>query len=151
MVITLYQYRGKTNVINKVLQNGVNVDGTIKDITNVITPQIRFRAKPTLQDIQTFNYCYISALNRYYFVENAEIISSNVICLNLRVDVLNSNENALLQSTATVTECENANGYISNRENIYDLRPTIEKLNFSENTPFNENGSIIMVTLKGNV
>lgn len=150
MVITLYQYTGKTNVINKVLQNGVNVDGTIKDITNVITPQIRFRAKPTLQDIQTFNYCYISALNRYYFVENAEIISSDVICLNLRVDVLKSNENALLQSTATVTECENANKYISNRNNIHDVRPQFEKINFSVNAPFDENGNIIMITLKGN-
>ena len=42
MLVTLYNYNGKRNTINKTLSNGVNVDGTIKDATNVITPQIRF-------------------------------------------------------------------------------------------------------------
>lgn len=150
MVITLYRYSGKRNAINKTLSNGVNVDGTIKDATNVITPQIRFRTKQTLQNVNSFNYVYIAALNRYYFVENCEIQSSDVFVLSLRVDTLKSYENAILASTATITERENANRFISNRANIHDVRPQFSKINFSVNAPFNENGTLIMVTLKGN-
>ena len=150
MVITLYNFNGKRNTINKTLSNGVNVDGTIKDATNVITPQIKFRKKQDLQNVSAFNYVYIAALNRYFFVENCEIISGDLFVLSLRVDVLKSYENAILASTATITERENANRFISNRANIHDVRPQFDKINFSVNTPFDENGVLIMVTLKGN-
>lgn len=149
MVITLYKYDGKRNTINKTLQNGVNVDGTIKDATNVITPQIRLRTNQTLQNVSAFNYVHIAALNRYYFVENCEIQSSDVFVLSLHVDTLKSYENAILASTATITERENANKFISNRANIHDVRPQFSKINFSVNAPFDENGTLIMVTLKG--
>lgn len=151
MVITLYNYNGKRNAINKTPQNGVNVDGTIKDATNVITPQIRIRTKQNLQNVSAFNYVYIAALNRYYFVDNCEIISGDIFILSLRVDVLKSYENAILASTATITERANANKFISNRAEIHDLRPQYNKINFSVNAPFDENGTLIMVTLKGNV
>lgn len=149
MLVTLYNYNGKRNTINKTLQNGVNVDGTIKDATNVITPQIRFRTKQDLQNVSAFNYAYIAALNRYYFVENCEIISGDVFILSLRVDVLKSYQNAILASTATITERENAAADISTRAAIYDRKPIFQKLVFSENTPFNSDGVILMTTLKG--
>ena len=151
MLVTLYNYNGKRNAINKTLQNGVNVDGTIKDATNVITPQIKFRKKQDLQNVSAVNYVYIAALNRYYFVENCEIISGDVFILSLQVDVLKSYQNAILASTATITERENGNKFISNRANIYDIRPQYNKINFSVNAPFDANGTLIMVTLKGNV
>lgn len=151
MLVTLYNYNGKRNTINKTLQNGVNVDGTIKDATNVITPQIRLRTKQDLQNVSAFNYVYIAALNRYYFVENCEIQSGDVFILSLRVDVLKSYQNAILASTATITERENASKFISNRAEIHDIRPQFNKINFSVNAPFDENGVLIMVTLKGNV
>lgn len=151
MLVTLYNYNGKRNTINKTLSNGVNVDGTIKDATNVITPQIRLRTKQNLQNVSAFNYVHIAALNRYYFVENCEIQSGEVFILSLRVDVLKSYQNAILASTATITERENANKFISNRANIHDVRPQFNKINFSVNAPFDENGTLIMVTLKGNV
>lgn len=150
MQITLYKYSGKSNVINKTLQNGVNVDGTIKDTANVITPQIRLRAKETLSNIKSFNYAYIAAFNRYYFVENCEIISTDVCVLFLRVDVLKTYETEIKASTATITERENANKYISSRANIHDVRPQFARIDFSVNAPFDENGTIIMITLKGN-
>lgn len=150
MQITLYKYNGKSNVINKTLQNGVNVDGTIKDTANVITPQIRLRAKETLSNIKSFNYVYIAAFNRYYFVENCEIISTDICVLSLRVDVLKTYENEIKASTATITERENANKFISSRANIHDVRPQFARIDFSVNAPFDENGTIIMVTLKGN-
>lgn len=150
MQITLYKYSGKSNVINKTLQNGVNIDGTIKDTANVITPQIRLRAKETLSNIKSFNYVYIAAFNRYYFIVNCEIISTDICVLSLRVDVLKTYENEIKASTATITECENANKYISSRANIHDVRPQFAKIEFSVNAPFDENGAIIMITLKGN-
>lgn len=150
MQITLYKYSGKSNVINKTLHSGVNVDGTIKDTANTITPQIRLRAKETLSNIKSFNYVYIAAFNRYYFVENCEIISTDICIVSLRVDVLKTYENEIKASTATITERENANKFISSRANIHDIRPQFARIDFSVNAPFDENGAIIMITLKGN-
>lgn len=151
MIITLYQYSGKNNVVNKTLSNGVNVDGTLKDAANVLRPIVKFRTKTDLQNIASYNYVHIAALNRYYFVENCEIQSGDVFILSLRVDVLKSYQNAILASTATITERENGNKFISNRAEIHDIRPQFNKINFSVNAPFDENGTLIMVTLKGNI
>lgn len=147
--VNFYNYTGKSNVINKPLNNPVLFDGLLFNNFEVINPVLTIRQTST-NTFKNYNYCYIPIFKRYYFVTSVNIQNDKII-MNLKVDVLKTYETEILNSYGLIVSRENANGYISNRENIYDLRPTIEKLNFSENTPFNENGSIIMVTLKGNV
>lgn len=150
MIITLYQYSGKNNVVNKTLTNGVNVDGTIKEPFNVLRPIVKFRTNNNLQNVMIYNYCYIADLNRYYFVNSIDAQSADVFILTLSVDVLKSYENEIKAASGTITNRENGNKFISNRANIHDLRPTFEKIDFSVNAPFDETGTLIMVTLKGN-
>ena len=56
-----------------------------------------------------------------------------------------------MNSTATLTKSENGNKYLSNRSNVVDVRPNIRKLDFPNKGLLNETGSIVMVTIKGNV
>lgn len=150
MIITLYQYSGKNNVVNKTLSNGVNVDGTLKDAANVLRPIVKFRTKTDLQNIASYNYAYIAALNRYYFVNSVDIVAADTFLLSLSVDVLKTYENEIAAASGTILNRENGNKFISSRANIHDLRPTFEKIDFSVNAPFDADGTLIMVTLKGN-
>lgn len=150
MVITLYQYNGKNNVINKNLTNGVNVDGSIKQPFNILRPSVNFRVNQTLQNVKNYNYAYIANLGRYYFVNSIDAISTDVFVLSLSVDVLKTYSAEILAASGTITNRENGNKYISNRANIHDVRPQFEKIDFSVNAPFDADGTIIMITLKGN-
>lgn len=151
VTLNLYQYSGKPNVINKTLPAATQYNGLLYDSQNVLTPFVRIRKTDGVTFEPTFfNYAEISDLGRFYFVTDTIIENTNVIRLNLKLDVLKTYAAEILASTATITQRENANAYISNRENVYSIVPNFSKIDFSVNSPFDENGSIIMVTLKGN-
>lgn len=151
VTLNLYQYSGKPNVINKTLPTATQYSGLLYDSQNVLTPFVRIRKTDGVTFEPTFfNYAEISDLGRFYFVTDTIIENTNVIRLNLKLDVLKTYAAEIAASTATITQRENANAYISNRENVYSIVPNFSKIDFSVNSPFDENGNIIMVTLKGN-
>lgn len=144
--IKTFVYNGKPNEVNKILQENEEYTGVLNSTVNVLTPVVRFRTRTPV----TFNYVYIESLNRYYFV--SEISQDGDICtVRLKVDVLCSYKDKILASSATLTKSENGNRYLSNRTNVVDVRPNVRKLDFPNKGLLNETGSIIMVTIKGNV
>lgn len=149
LTLELYQYNGKFNVVSKVLDNSTaqTVNGVIFGDFDLIKPSVKIRTNQTLQDLRPFNYALLDG--KFYFVENIVILATDVYKLDLRLDVLTTYQTQIKAATATVINRENANGYISNRETIFNVLPSIQKLTFSENTPFDVDGNIIMVALKG--
>lgn len=146
MLIKTYNYNGEPNRVNKTLQENKEYTGVLNSTVNILEPVIRFRST----NVVTFNYVHIKSLNRYYFV--SEIRQEGDICtVRLRVDVLFTYKDIILNGTATLTKSENGNKYLSNRTNVVDVRPNIRKLDFPNKGLLNETGSIIMVTIKGNV
>lgn len=144
--IKTYVYDGEPNRINKTLKENNEYTGVLNMTFNVLNPIIRFRTRTPV----TFNYVYIESLNRYYFV--SEIEQNGDICtVHLQIDVLFTYKDIILNSTATLTKSENGNKYLSNRSNVVDVRPNIRKLDFPNKGLLNETGSIVMVTIKGNV
>lgn len=145
MLIKTYNYNGEPNRVNKTLQENKEYTGVLNSTVNILEPVARFRTR----NVVTFNYVYIESLNRYYFV--SEIRQDGDICtVHLRVDVLFTYKDIILNSTATLTKGETVNGYASNRSNAYDLRPKLKKLDFPNTGLFSDNDNIIMVTIKGN-
>ena len=145
MLIKTYNYNGEPNRVNKTLQENEEYTGVLNSTVNILEPVIRFRTT----NIVTFNYVYIESLKRYYFV--SEIRQDGDICtVRLRVDVLFTYKDIILNSTATLTKSENGNKYLSNRSNVVDVRPNVRKLDFPNKELLNETGSIVMVTIKGN-
>lgn len=145
MLIKTYNYNGEPNRVNKTLLENKEYTGVLNSTVNVLEPVIRFRTR----NVVTFNYVYIESLNRYYFV--SEILQDGDICtVHLRVDVLMTYKDKILDSTGTLTKGANVNKYASNRENNYDLRPKLKKLDFPNKGLFSDKDNIIMVTIKGN-
>lgn len=143
--IKTFNFDGKPNEVNKTLQENEEYTGVLNSTVNILEPVIRFRSN----NVVTFNYVYIESLNRYYFV--SEIRQDGDICtVRLRVDVLFTYKDIILNSTATLTKSENGNKYLSNRSNVVDVRPNVRKLDFPNKELLNETGSIVMVTIKGN-
>ena len=144
--IKTFIFDGKPNEVNKTLQANEEYTGVLNATFNVLTPVVRFRTRTPV----SFNYVYIKSLNRYYFV--SELTQDGDLCtVRLRVDVLQTYKEKILASSATLTKGENVNKYLSNRSNVVDVRPNIRKLDFPNKELINETGSIIMITIKGNV
>lgn len=144
--IKTFNFDGKPNAVNKTLQENSEYTGLLNASFNVLTPVVRFRTRTPV----TFNYVYIESLNRYYFVK--ELTQDGDVCtVHLRIDVLQTYREKILESRATLTKSENGNRYLSNRSNVVDVRPNFRKLDFPNKELINETGSIIMVTIKGNV
>lgn len=144
--IKTFIYDGKPNAVNKTLQANEEYTGVLNATFNVLTPVVRFRTRTPV----SFNYVFIESLNRYYFV--SELNQDGDICtVRLRVDVLQTYQEKILASSATLTKGANVNKYLSNRSNVVDVRPKFRKLDFPNKELINETGSIIMVTIKGNV
>lgn len=144
--IKTFIYDGKPNTVNKTLQANEEYTGVLNATFNVLTPVVRFRTRTPV----SFNYVFIESLNRYYFV--SELNQDGDICtVRLRVDVLQTYKEKILASSATLTKGTNVNKYLSNRSNVVDVRPKFRKLDFPNKELINETGSIIMVTIKGNV
>lgn len=144
--IKTFVYDGEPNRVNKTLQENEEYTGVLNATFNVLTPVVRFRTRTPV----SFNYVYIESLHRYYFV--SEISQDGDICtVRLRVDVLFTYKDKILATGATLIKSENGNKYLSNRNNVYDVRPNIKKVDFPNQNLLNRDGQIIMVTIKGNV
>lgn len=143
--IKTFIYNGKPNEVNKTLQANEEYTGVLNATFNVLTPVVRFRTRTPV----TFNYVYIESLNRYYFVSEKQQ-DGDICTVRLRVDVLFTYKDIILNSSATLVKGGNANKFVSNRNNVYDVRPKTKKINFPNTGLLNETGTIVMVTLKGN-
>ena len=145
VTINFYSYNGHPNTINKVLGEPTQVDGALRQDFDILHPVLTLKKTP----LPAFNYCYVSVLGRYYFVDRVEYVGNNTYEISLTVDVLKTYESVILEATATVQESDTPLPYISSRRNVYDRQPNIEKVAFPNTGLFNENGSIVMVTIKG--
>lgn len=144
--INFYNYNGHPNTVNKQLGEFTAIEGNLRQTFDVLRPTVTLRKQPR----PTFNYCYIPDLGRYYFVDRVSFEGNNAYELVLRIDVLKTYESEILAATGRVSESDNPDPYISNRETIYKRTPNFDKVPFANTGLLNETGGIIMVTLKGN-
>lgn len=144
--IDFYHYPNRRDTVNKVLGEPTTAQGILFNETNILNPSIKVR----FNGLFAFNYCYIHELQRYYHIDKINIVETNVVELSLHIDVLKTYETAIMEATATVKEREQANKFISTRQNVYDVRPRFEKIDFEKDL-FNETGNIVVVAIKGNV
>lgn len=108
--IILYNLTDEPQVMGKSLSNGLTLNGVLRDGASVLDPQIEVQ----LSELPTYNYCYISAFNRYYFINDITSVRNNLWLLSMHVDVLESYKDKIKQLTAVVSRNENTfNKYIT--------------------------------------
>lgn len=143
---TFYKYNGKYNAVPKTLPTGETFQGLLRDSYNRANPVITVRTNTVFD----YNYCYVPTFGRYYFIDRVDVQSNDTYRLTLSVDVLQTFSAAILNSTGTVTQRDTPNRYVNDRETKYDVRPKFETVGFPVSGLFDKDGSIIMITIKGN-
>lgn len=143
MTIIFYKTLSKSNEINKVLQNSFTITGNFKTDTDIIKPIIKV-LNTTDFNIFNYNYCYISELKRYYFIEDITILADKLFFISLSLDVLYTYKNAILSSVGNVSRYSQ-NVQSSKKDTIEDyIQNEILLIN-----PFSETGTMVMTALNG--
>lgn len=87
--------------IGKTLDAGITITGcTLKDSTSILKPVLRVRSSDS--GIITYNYMYISELQRYYFIDDIVSVNNNVWEISGHVDVLETFKNGILAQSAVL-------------------------------------------------
>lgn len=122
MTITLYKSPGERNLLNRSL--------TIVKTMNTIeaTDEINIESPTVLIDrddsIIGFDYAYIPAFNRYYFLTGLNIVNGNQFRLELTVDPLMSFRNQILNSQCIAKRStSNINQEIEDNQVVFKATP----------------------------
>lgn len=143
MTITLYQNQSEYNKIGKTLNPVETLTGNMRNETSVISPEILInRISPT-----GFNYAYVPELNRYYFVDDVDVLRTGVIVLKLRVDVLESFKTVILAQHAIVSKTTTPNLYLPDENLKTMVKTKTDIVNFPSGLL--ENGEFILITAGG--
>lgn len=144
MKINFYNCLDDYNKLNKTLSNKTELDIVLKERNNFINPSIILKNQiPNF----SYNYCFIPGFNRYYFIENIEILSNNLILLSLKIDVLMTYKNDINNSFVTIAE---SSEILNENKLNYDSEDIENITKIDLNNPFTGN-SDILITVNGNV
>lgn len=96
MIITLYNMTDEKNKINKNIPSGRDFTGTLRSDADVVNPAIRIEAPADA--VCGYNYAYIPAFKRYYFIKNVNAYRDDLSVITLAVDVLTTFQSSILNS-----------------------------------------------------
>lgn len=121
MNISLYNFVGKTNELNKTLTSITEKTVTIKDvITNIDDFYINLLS---FDEWQNVNYAYIEKLKRYYFITSKDVYNNSLVRFHLHIDLLMSFKDYILELNATILTSENNyNASFANTEKNIDFK-----------------------------
>lgn len=141
MDITLYQNISENNRVGKTLINAQTFTGNLRQSTSIINPVIMLNAdNPT-----AYNYAYIPAFNRYYFINKIEAYRTGLFILTMSVDVLETYKKEIKGMLAIIDKNETVgNNYFNDGSFILDSRAYNQIINFSNG--FNDKGEFILIT-----
>jgi hypothetical protein len=87
MDIYFYLNTDEPNKVNKTLDEGYHIEGTLRESCRIENPSILIEDDI---DINDYNYFYIPDFNRYYFRTEFEVIRNGLIRVSGRTDPLMS-------------------------------------------------------------
>jgi hypothetical protein len=85
--ISLFKTASENNRVVKVLTNGKQLYGELRQQTSVLSPKVQIE---TDVNIVLYNYCYIPVFKRYYYIVDITSVRMNVWEVSMRCDVLMS-------------------------------------------------------------
>lgn len=90
--------------IGKSFTSGSTYSCVLKENTSVLKPILKIR---TTDNIYSFNYMYISAFSRYYFIDDIISINNDIWEVHGHVDVLETYKNDILEQRAVIARQQN--------------------------------------------
>lgn len=154
MLISLYRTSSAPNKLTKTLLNKTDITGNLINIHDnkyLIEPSFALRFDVPTEYIFSFTHLYIREFKRYYFIKNIEVLQNNVFRIDCFLDVLQTYNGVIKLANADIIFSNDCDLNLSDTSFNKNLYPIFEKKNFSLESPFNENGDIILITEKGNI
>lgn len=146
MIITFYNNISERNVIRKTLSNPLAMSGALRESTSVTNPTITVESPAA---IVGYNYCYIPDFGRYYYVVDVKSLRLDLWAVTLRVDVLMSFKDNILNTPAIIdhTTQQNITEYMSS--NVWQslVKDKTDIINFSSG--LSESGGYVLITAGG--
>lgn len=144
MLIYLYRNNSEPNRLDKDLTEVRVVSGSVRDTVSILNPAIRIERKAD-EVMDDFNYFYIPAWNRYYFLQDVVTVRREITEITGRVDVLQSFKNDIENLTViTDKQTESGSVYINDGSWVAESREFYSTLNFQNG--FNNAGEFILIT-----
>lgn len=100
MDIILHVNSSERQAINKSLDSGTTLTGSLRNESSVINPSFIIEH----ENPSGFNYCYISDFGRYYFITNITAIRTGIWKIDCGVDVLMSFKTEILNLDVIVSD-----------------------------------------------
>lgn len=149
--IKLMRYTGENNRINKSLYIAGEyvLEGNLKEDTSIINPVILIQ-KTTPIPNGLYNYMYIGAFGRYYFIDDIKSIHNSMWEISAKVDVLYTYREDILNSKCIIDKSEGfatANVYLNDGSFVMDSRKYNEVLQFPSG--LSEQGNNILICSGG--
>lgn len=146
MVITFYNNISEKNVVHKMINNPLSISGTLREATSVTNPIITVEAPVTLVG---YNYCYIPDFSRYYYVVDVKSMRNNLWTVTLRVDVLMSFKDSILNTPAIIdhTTQQDTTNYLNSEVWRTLVKDKTDIINFSSG--LSETGGYVLITAGG--
>lgn len=144
MEITLLINNSEKNKIGKSLTTVDVLEGSIKGESSIINPTILIEYNnPT-----AFNYVYIDAFGRYYFVNDVVAVRNNLLRVSLTVDVLQSFAAAILAQNVIIDKnTANYDLYLPDENLLTLVKTKTDIINFPSGLL--ESGEFILITAGG--
>lgn len=139
MELQLFQNKSSENTINKDLTLITTKNINLKQSTNFYETFL-FLKNDKATDYSKVNYAKM--LNKFYFVSYETIANNNFIKLNLKEDVLETNKDFILNSSADIIEKSTPN----NVRNIKTSKE-VETFKLKSTVVLPKTQSVIMVTV----
>ena len=148
MEITLYTNESEKNKLEKTITNSILLEGNLRDESSIINPIILISSNK--EDIPyMYNYAYIPAFGRYYFITDIESVRTGIWRVSMHVDVLMSYKEQIKNLNVIINNSEEtgANDYLSGNQWITNVKNTTSIVNFPNG--LNDNGEFILITAGG--
>lgn len=113
--INLYRNASSPETISKSITAVGSLTGALKDQSSIIDPNILVQ----MDTVPSFNYVYIPAFSRYYYVKNITSVRNGLWLIEMHVDVLMSHKSSVLAIPGVCTRQEKiGNLYIPDPERV---------------------------------
>lgn len=141
MEIKLYKTVSERVRIVKQITDELVLTGSLRDQSSIITPTFALETNPI-----GYNYAYIPAFQRYYYIKNIVAVRKQLFQLQLKCDVLMSYKDEIYAMQALINREETPDTTYVDGNYIVDARRIHEKVTFEN--PFTEE-NYVLVALKG--
>lgn len=137
MRIILYKTVSERIKINKVLEEELELVGSLRDASSITTPSILLQMNPV-----DYNYVYIPDFKRYYYINSITAMRNKAFLIDLKCDVLMSYSNEIKELKGVVSRLNTGSQY-STRQITTEVLEDTRRIDYDYS--FTEDGSYILI------